>query len=333
MRKAYKFLALLLIIFSLVAGCTLQTNPAPTLPPFPTPNRTMTALFATPLPTIALTQPVAVVTATSTQQAVPTTQPTRSQSPTSPAAQATATIAPSATRQPTQPVTQAAPTATLDLSQRGGTSTSAKLLATKPTIDGDWNDLPAKEYPAEIVVYGMNSWQSRDDLSASFRIGWDANNLYLGVKVHDDVYVQNATGADLFKGDSIEVLLDTDVASDYFVKKVSPDDFQLGISPGKTSVSGAKQAYRWMPTNIDGSISSVVIASQRNEAEQITRYEVAIPWTVFEVKPKSGQHFGFVLSISDNDNSSANVQQTMVSNIKTRILVDPTTWGDLTLAP
>ncbi len=77
----------------------------------------------------------------------------------------------------------------------------------------------------------------------------------------------------------------------------------------------------------------MVIASQRNEAEQITRYEVAIPWTVFEVKPKSGQHFGFVLSISDNDNASANAQQTMVSNVKTRILVDPTTWGDLTLAP
>jgi hypothetical protein len=79
--------------------------------------------------------------------------------------------------------------------------------------------------------------------------------------------------------------------------------------------------------------SGVVIAAQRNETEQVTRYEVAIPWSVFEVKPKSGQHFGFVLSVSDNDNLSQNVQQKMVSNVKTRILTDPTTWGDLTLAP
>jgi hypothetical protein len=295
----------------------------------------MTALFSTPLPTIALTKPAAstpsAVTAVPTN-ALPTVQV--GQASATPAGSPTS--APSATKQPSAQPTSASPTETstpVDLSQRSGTSVSAKLLAKAPTIDGDWNDLPAKEYPAEIVVFGASNWKNSEDLSASFRLGWDANNLYLGVKVHDDVYAQNASGEDLFKGDSIELLLDTDVAADYYVEDLSPDDFQLGISPGKPDVNGAKSAYRWLPTNLAGSRSNVVIASSRNESEQITRYEVAIPWSNFEVKPKSGQHFGFVLSVSDNDNPTQNLQQTMVSNVKTRILVDPTTWGDLTLAP
>lgn len=331
MRKAFKFLTLWFIVFSLVVGCTLQTNPSPTLPPFPTPNQTMTALFSTALPTLALTK-AASATPTTPPLAKPVTQPTSTLSPTSPVFQVTATPAASATSQPTQ-VTPPAPTATLDLSYRAGTSASAKFLATTPIIDGDWNDLPAKEYPAEIVVFGASNWKNPDQLSASYRIGWDAKNLYLGVKVHDNVYVQNATGPDLFKGDSLDILIDTNVPSDYFVQKDSPDDFQFGISPGKPDVRGTKEAYRWLPANLAGSLNGVVIASQRNETVKITRYEVAIPWSTLEVKPKSGQHFGFVLSVSDNDNPSQNVQQIMVSNVKTRVMTDPTTWGNLTLAP
>lgn len=328
MRKILKHLPLWLSAFLLVVGCTLQTNPVPTLPPFPTPNRTMTALFSTPLPTIALTKPAASLP-TSSQPAVATAQPTAAASP---------TIAASATTAP-QPTAQAATSspsetsAPVDLSQRTGTSVSAKLLATPPKIDGDWSDLPPKEYPADFVVYGASNWKNSEDLSASFRIGWDANNLYIGVKVHDDVYVQNASGADLFKGDSIEILLDTNVAGDYYYDSLSPDDFQLGISPGRPDVNGTKEAYRWLPANLAGTRSNVVIASSRSETEKITRYEVAIPWSTFEVTPKSGQHFGFAFSVSDNDNPSQNLQQTLVSNVKSRILTDPTTWGDLTLAP
>ncbi len=139
------------------------------------------------------------------------------------------------------------------------------------------------------------------------------------------------TGANLFKGDSLEILLDTDVSADFYVTTLSPDDFQLGISDGRPNVSGTKEAYLWLPTNIAGSRSSVKIASSRSDADGITRIEVAIPWTIFGITPASGDHFGFVLSASDNDNSADNVQQSMVSNVKTRVLTNPTTWGDLTL--
>jgi hypothetical protein len=47
--------------------------------------------------------------------------------------------------------------------------------------------------------------------------------------------------------------------------------------------------------------------------------------------PVSGNHYGFALSVNDNDDPNKNVQQSMVSNVPGRHLTDPTTWGDLQL--
>jgi hypothetical protein len=315
-----------LLIFALTA-CNMPVSQ--TQAPFPVPNQTMTALFATALPTIAVTakpglpsptpRPT-ILLPTLTPQVIFNT-PTAEVIPTE--------VPPTATVEAPTPTD--APTAVVvDLSRRTVTSVTAARLTTKPVIDGDWNDLPDKETPAEILVYGTG-WKGRDDLGASFRIGWDATNLYVAVKIRDDVYVQNATGENIFKGDSIEILMDTKVSDDYFYNKLSPDDYQLGITPGRPDVNGTKEAYLWLPTTIAGSRSQVSIASTRSSADGITRIEAAIPWSVFGVTPKAGMHLGFVLSVSDNDDPSKNVQQKMVSNVKTRVLTDPTTWGDLTL--
>jgi len=325
--KIYQVVIPILLAIALV-GCNLPTGGNPVEPTFPVPNQTMTALFSTPLPTLVMTQQPGVVTATpsvSSATSAPTLQAT---TPVEPAP--TNTQAPQATATPKP--TQALPSATPDLSHRTVTSVTAAYMSTPPVIDGDWNDLPAKEYPAEIVVFGAANWSGRDDLAASFKIGWDASYLYLGVKVRDDVFVQNATGQDLFKGDSLEVLMDTNVPGDFYYNVDSADDFQLGISPGDQAASGAPEAYLWLPATVAGSrTSSVKIAFNRSDADGITRYEVAIPWSLYAIQPRSGDHYGFALSASDNDNPSKNVQQSMVSNVKTRVLTDPTTWGDLTL--
>jgi hypothetical protein len=330
-----KAIVLLLSAFML-AACNFSPTASPVTPTFPIPNQTMTALFSTQLPTIAITKVPGLITAT-----LPGQLPSATQAPA-----VTATFPPISTATqpaptepaPTQPPatkttvpTQPAPSSTSDTSHRTVISATSSLLSTKPALNGDWNDLPDKEYPAEIVVFGRNAWTNTNDLSASFKTGWDATYLYLGVKVHDNVYAQNATGVNLFKGDSIEVLLDTDVASDFFSTKTSADDFQLGISPGLGGVGGATEAYLWQPSNLAGSRTQVKVVALRSDSAGITRYEVAIPWSVFGVTPKSGKHFGFALSVSDNDSTSSNVQQSMVSNDKNRDLTNPTTWGDLTL--
>jgi hypothetical protein len=59
--------------------------------------------------------------------------------------------------------------------------------------------------------------------------------------------------------------------------------------------------------------------------------ELAIPWSTFSVNPYAGQHFGFAFSVSDNDLGGQSVQQSLISNVSTRMLTHPMTWGDLTL--
>jgi hypothetical protein len=60
--------------------------------------------------------------------------------------------------------------------------------------------------------------------------------------------------------------------------------------------------------------------------------EFKIPWDLLGVStPAVGDHYGFAISINDNDNAGDKEQQTVVSNVPTRYFVDPTTWGDLTL--
>ena len=208
---------------------------------------------------------------------------------------------------------------------------AANYLNTPPTLDGDWSEWKdiTQEYPANNVTYGRSNWTGEDDLAGSFHVGWDTTYLYVAVKVRDDQYVQNASGENIYKGDSLEILLDSKLRDDYYYSQLSPDDFQLGISPGRPDVNGTREAYLWFPTSVAGSKSGVKIAARSENG--VYRVEAAIPWSLFETTPSVGAHYGFVLSVSDNDNPNENVQQTLVSNAAGRVLTDPTTWGDLEL--
>ena len=314
------------LITFLLAACSFPAPTQSTQEPSITPNLTMTALFSTPFPTQPLpTQTLqGIVTATSQ----PTAIPSETVAPTTPA---TATAVPPTSTPVPPTATSKPPTATLDTSHRAGTSFQAQLLSKAPVINGDWTDFPQRDYTAQLVVFGKQNWTGSDDLSGSFRVAWDKNYLYIAAKVRDDVYVQNATGVELFKGDSLEILVDTNISGDFFVQQTNSDDYQLGISPGRPDVNGTREAWLWQPTNVAGTRSQVKIAATRNASEHLTRYEAAIPWSLLGVTPKSGMHFGFVLSISDNDNTEKNEQQTMISSDRFRDLFDPTSWNDLVL--
>jgi hypothetical protein len=200
---------------------------------------------------------------------------------------------------------------------------------TPPRIDASLEDWNLDRYRIEQVVYGKSDHSGPDDLSGRAMVGWDEDNLYLGIRVIDNKYVQNTSGSNLFKGDSLEILLDTDVSSDYYLGELNGDDFQLGISPGSPAPKVEPEAYLWFPSAIAGGQDQVDIAARSRGDGYIV--EAEIPWSVFDVNPSTGQHFGFAFSISDNDNPNQNIQQSMVSYVPIRTLSDPTTWGDLTL--
>jgi hypothetical protein len=318
-RRIRLFLGIAILLAAQLA-CNMPDNNAPAkATQLPAPNQTLTALFAfntTRTPTATLPP---VITATQASQPVATQTLTQAPEPTK-----------TNTPRPTETDAPPEPTATVSYI-RPRAHVVAKYLSTPPTLDGDWGEWKSltTEYPANSVVFGKSNWTGEDDLSSSFHVGWDNDYLYIGVKVHDDKYVQNSTGENIFKGDEVEILFDTNLKGDFFVDRLSPDDFQIGMAPGRPDPSGETEAYLWFPTELTGKRSQIKIGSRLEDG--VYRMEAAIPWSVLEMTPANGRHYGFALSVSDNDNPDKNVQQSMVSNVSGRMLTDPTTWGDLLL--
>lgn len=276
-----------------------------------TPNATLTALFDLSQPP-ATTQPP-LITATS-QAPLPTVaQPT-------PAASSTSAVLPTA-KPTTPPVTQ----------ERSGTILKAASISTKPTLDGSWAEWRDSTtlYPIPFVVWGAKNWTGKADLEASFGAVWDNTNLYVGFKIIDDKYVQNATGKDMYKGDSVELLIDTNLNGDLAVQQLNADDYQVGLSCGNPSKSVAPEAYLWFPTSKEGSKTSYKVVCVFDSG--FYRVEASIPWEKLGITPSKDMTVGFAASVNDNDNASENVQQSMLSTAQNRVLADPTTWGWLTL--
>jgi hypothetical protein len=240
----------------------------------------------------------------------------------------------SASVQPSSPTLTLSPTPLPTESYKGpgmrsGESIAAEYLENPPKINGDLGDWGVNIYQVPYVVFGSSNWEDKNDLSATIVIGWDEVNLYVGVRVKDDKYVQKSHGSQIYLGDSIEILIDTDVASDYYLTSLNHDDYQLGISPGNPAKGKNLVAYLWYPRSFEREISQVEVGVLGTERGY--HIECAIPWKIFGISPYNNQHFGFVFSVSDNDDSSKAIQQTMISNVNTRRLTDPSTWGDLTL--
>jgi len=230
---------------------------------------------------------------------------------------------------PTATSTSPLPSPTFTPTPVARVSVDAASLSTPPTIDGPWDEWTSTQYPLKHVVFGAANWSGSSDLQASYRVGWDSHYLYVAVKVIDDVYVQNATGANLYKGDSIELLLSTNPNADNPDLGLTAADYQIGISPGRPGIGQNMEAYLWYPQDKAGSLGNVAIGAV--PMADGYRIEFAIPWSVFGITPAKGQVLGFAASVSDNDNKTQDVQQTVISSVPDRVLTDPTTWGLLTL--
>jgi hypothetical protein len=303
------------VILLVTLACDLPFQARPTAIVFPTPNATMTALFSMVNVTATPVTPVVqVITATNppaTMTYTPTTVPTSTATP----------VPPTATEVPTD-------TAVV-VYNRSNSSASAAYLSTAPDINGNWGDWSTKQYSSGYLVYGKANWTGEADLDSAYRIGWDKTYLYVAVKVKDDTYVQNESGDNMYKGDSVEILLDTNLTGDFYTQALNSDDYQLGLNPGKGDINGPKDAFLWFPRSKTGGVQNVNIGSSLIDGGWMI--EAAIPWSTFNIKPYTGMHLGFVLSVSDDDNPDKAVQQSMVSSDPHRVLTDPTTWGDLYL--
>ena len=334
MKIRMRVSVVVLVLFSLILACNVPGQEVVS-EPVVTPNLTMTALFSPPIniATETLTHQK-VVTSTGEASKTPSPSPTPTETAT-PTTSSTVTTLPSWTPQSGGSVyvvtaTTAPTSASLTAPCYRSVETFEAPQVSNVWIDGNWAEWGSTQYWAWNVVYGAGSWISVADLGGNFVVGWDSQYLYLGMSVTDERYVQNQDGDGMYKGDSVELLLDVDLCGDFYSTSLSGDDYQIGISPGKPGVNDEEEVFKWYPRPAGG------ISSISNTATSTFtggyRVEAAIPWSAFKITdPKAGDTFGFAFSVSDNDDTQEDKQESMVSGVATRHLTNPTTWGTLIL--
>lgn len=198
---------------------------------------------------------------------------------------------------------------------------------TAPTIDSDLSEWTL-DLRLDQNAFGGDQWTGIGDDSADYALEWDDNRLYLAVRVSDDVFVQTQRGETLFRGDSLELLFDSDLGGDFTSTQLSADDIQLGLSPGDFAGIGA-DTYLWFPADRKGSSTGISLAARKTSAGY--DLEASIPWSLFNVTPTAGARYGFLLSLNDNDMPNSATQQSMISSTTGRRLTNPTTWATLEL--
>jgi hypothetical protein len=329
------------IVLVVLTGCTLPGFSTPTPFSFPTPDKTMTALFE---PT----------------QAVPATSASDSSSGADgDQASATPKVVPTNTPKPdeTEVIDDGEATKTLEQTETEPTEVSfvGPAVRSGPSITADYTTIavmdgdlagwgPPIQKVINQVVFGAAKWADDDDCYGTVVAGWDEKYLYLGVRVKDEDYVQEATKEKIYLGDSIEILFDRYVSADYYLHAMTADDYQIGISPGKGGIAfnisnnkvaavtfgNPPEAYMWFPKAQAGVKDEIKIGALASVSGYMIEFK--IPWSLLGVtNPSAGDHYGFAISINDNDKGGTQTQQTMVSNVATRVFSDPTTWGDLYL--
>jgi serine/threonine protein kinase len=198
-----------------------------------------------------------------------------------------------------------------------------------PMLDGRLDEWTGQLYEIPHEVFDPEESRSGPtDLYGRFHIGWNADNLYLGVQVTDDVHVQIESGRLLYKGDDVEIQVDRDLLSDFNDSELSSDDGQVGLSAGDFD-SLAPEAYIWLPSSREQPGTTIAVAVQQS-GDGYT-LEAAIPWWVVGGRPTVETAVGFCLNLSDNDVPNTAQQQAMISTAPMRKWGDPTTWGTLIL--
>lgn len=322
MKKTTILLSSLLISMLLMTACNLPFGYTITRTDAEgTPNATLTALFDTSHNIPATITPPLIATSTAflptLELVTATPEPTLTE---------TATITPvvivvTATTAPTN-----APAV------RGNAQLYANYLGTAPVQDGTYAEWVEKtnKYTMPNFAWGKANWVNHADLEGAFAVAWDYDYLYLGFKITDDIYNQPYAGGNIYNGDTVEVLLDTNLLGDFYTTSLSSDDYQLGISAGSPSGSIETGAYLFYPSSVAGKRSQVVISKQF-ESATVYRIEAAIPWSIYGITPSAGMRLGFAVNVDDNDNVDSYKKMTMLSSAYGLSVFNPTTWGELVL--
>jgi hypothetical protein len=168
--------------------------------------------------------------------------------------------------------------------------------AAPPVIDGEMDVIYYAASTERVVIEDVSDAtpvESYLDLFASARLLWDANNIYIFVKVVDDEI--SSTSANSWENDSVEYFFDGD-NSKTFESMDGVDDIQLRI---EYQDQDDETRYDSFPVGSEGAV-----ADWENLSGDAFGYavECAIPLEGLSIAAEEGTVIGFELQINDRDN-------------------------------
>ena len=149
---------------------------------------------------------------------------------------------------------------------------------------GEWSQLPAVDLPAVPEQVQFENRHGDKDLSARFQAVWDNDNLYLAIRVVDDIH--HPTGKNgIWSGDSIQLGIG-------YGGKYGPE-YGLAVLE-----DGESYKHIWRRGENTLGVESIKYAGKREG--DLTIYEAAIPWqAIYKAKPENSFTMNFIVNESD----------------------------------
>lgn len=141
-------------------------------------------------------------------------------------------------------------------------------------------------------------WRGPSDLSATISTAWNDQYLYILADVRDDIFVQNQTGTEIWRDDSLQFAFDTlnDAQENQPVYDNNDHEFTAALTSQRPVVA----RLMGPPKMTRGVLTTVKSNMQRVPGGVV--YQLAIPWNeLAPLTPSKGRIFGFDLIANDND--------------------------------
>lgn len=138
----------------------------------------------------------------------------------------------------------------------------------------------------------MNPYGGSDDLNGDIWLHWDQQYFYLAANIQDDVFTQDSVNDAIWQGDGLQ----------FAISQGAPGESALWSELGVALTPQGPQMYRWADAmgETPGPLPHVQVEVVRNETDQTTIYELAIPWTA--IAPFTPEDGGLSVSLLVNDN-------------------------------
>ena len=164
-----------------------------------------------------------------------------------------------------------------------------------PTLDGKFED-----WKGATELYIQNPKVNGDDASGLGYLAWDETYLYLGVNMRDNEMFNKQPRAKLYRDDSIELFVSTEVRNEN--PGYGPFDHQFFLSP--TSGEGAPIVAK-LTDREAGILKDVVDAKYfLGKTAQGWAGEIALPWSALNgFKPQRGGQIALEMRVNDSDTS------------------------------